>query len=168
MGPQPLLPIFVCLELLPLLVPRSSWPPLIVQLVLFVPRIFDAALSFSLTWRIPVERLPCYICLLFFSQECPIHFNFPFSMLCAMLFCWVFFHRSLFDIISGHLIPRICQSHLLTSVLFVCIQVSVPHSNTELTLVFNILTFILHRSLVEFHMGFSVAKTYPWPCLFLP
>jgi hypothetical protein len=99
-----------------------------------------------------------------FLKVCPIHFHFLILISLLIGICCVVSHNSLLLIVYGHHILNLLWRHRLTKIcsllMISCVvfQVSHPYNNTLITLLLDILSFVLLWIWCDVHIGLSWAK----------
>ena len=110
--------------------------------------------SSALPLGVPVECLSCDACWVP-SQSVPNPSPFPLHFL---------LQSSSLEILSGHLIRRICRRQVFTktrsfeSSALVCFHVSEPYNKTDFTLMLKMVSLVLRRMFLLFQTGFRVTK----------
>ena len=98
-------------------------------------------------------------------RVCPTHRHFCSLMASGIGLCRVLLQSSSLEIVSGHLIRRICHRQVFTKALsckssaLVCFHVSEPYNKTDFTLELKMVTLVLRRMFLLFQTGFRVTKT---------
>ena len=89
-------------------------------------------------------------------RMCPVHRHFRSLMTSGI--CCVLLQSCSLEIVSGHLIRRICRLTFKSSAL-VCFHVSEPYNKTYFTLELKMISLVLRRMFLLFQTGFRVTQT---------
>jgi len=98
-------------------------------------------------------------------RVCPTHHHFRSLMTSEIGLCCVLLQSSSLEIVSGHLIRRICRRQVLTktwsfeSSALVCFHVYELYNKTDFTLELKMVILVLRRMFLLFQTGFRVTKT---------
>ena len=118
--------------------------------------------------RIPwgFQSSACFVMLVGSRRRvCRTHRHFRSLMASGIGLCCVLLQSSSLEIVSGHLIRRICGRQVFTktwsfeSSALVCFHVSEPYNQTDFTLKLKMISLVLRRMFLLFQTGFSVTKT---------
>ena len=100
-----------------------------------------------------------------YRRVCPTYRHFCSLMASGIGLCRVLLQSSSLEIVSGHLIRRICRRQVFTKALsckssaLVCFHVSEPYNKTDFTLELKMVSLVLRRMFLLFQTGFRVTKT---------
>ena len=136
---------------------RGSVSRLLLQVVVGRPRL-------CFPWGF--QSSACLVMLVGYCRRvCPTHRHFRSLMVSGIGICCVLLQRSSLEIVSGHLIRRICRRQVFTktwsfeSSALVCFHVSEPYNKTDFTLELKMFSLVLMRMFLLFQTGFRVTKT---------
>ena len=98
------------------------------------------------------------------NRVCSTHRHFRSLMASEINLCCVLLQSSSLEIVTGHLIRRICRRQVFTktwsfeSGALVCFHASEPYYKTDFTLELNKASLVLRRMVLLFQTGFRVSS----------